>query len=118
MPLYDYECKNCGAEVSDVLQKVTEPELKKCSTCNQDSLFRVVTGGLHSFMAGSNTIGSLADKNAKVNKNLINENIHRKQESEPKEDKPWYREYATATNKEVSKMSKEQKARYIMEGKK
>ena len=73
MPIYDYECRDCGAEVSDVFQKVTDPELKKCETCGTNGLYRVVTCGLHSFMAGSNTIGSVADRNTRENKNKINE---------------------------------------------
>ena len=34
MPIYDYECKSCGAQLSDVFQKVTDPELTKCEECN------------------------------------------------------------------------------------
>lgn len=117
MPIYDYECRNCGAEVSDVFQKVTDPELKKCSTCNQDTLYRVVTGGLHSFMAGSDTIGSLADKNTRLNKNKINEMEAKKRESQPKVEKPWHHEHATKSLKDINKMTNAQKTKYIMEGK-
>lgn len=117
MPIYDYECKNCGAEFSDVFQKVTDPELKKCSACNQDTLYRVVTGGLHSFMAGSNTIGSLADKNTRLNKNKINEMEVKKRESQPQVEKPWHHEHATKSLKDINKMTNAQKTKYIMEGK-
>jgi len=118
MPLYDYECQHCNNLLEDVFQNVKDEPLKKCDSCGEEKLERIITGGIAGFVSGSNTIGSLADKNARVHKNMINENMHRKKESEPKEDKPWYHEHTTATNKEVSKMSKEQKARYIMEGKK
>ncbi len=116
MPIYDYECRNCDAKVSDVFQKVTDPELKKCETCGTDGLYKVLTGGLHGFMAGSDTIGSIADRNTKANKNKINEMEAMKRESQPKVEKPWHHEHTTKSMKEISKMSNEQKTRYIMEG--
>ena len=117
MPIYDYECRNCDAKVSDVFQKVTDPELKKCETCGTDGLYKVLTGGLHGFMAGSDTIGSIADRNTKANKNKINEMEAMKRESQPKVEKPWHHKHTTKSMKEISKMSNKQKTRYIMEGK-
>jgi putative FmdB family regulatory protein len=116
MPIYDYECRNCEATVNDVFQKVTDPELTKCSVCNQDTLYRVVTGGLHGFMAGSETIGGLADKNSKKYKSQINEAQAMKRESQPQPEKPWGHEHMTKGAKEINKMSAAQKQRYIMEG--
>jgi putative FmdB family regulatory protein len=116
MPIYDYECKSCGAQLGDVFQKVTDPELTKCEECNSDSLYRVVTGGIHSFMAGSNTVGSLADKNTKKYKSQINEMEAAKKELQPQPEKPWGHEHMTKTSKEINKMTSEQKTRYIMEG--
>jgi len=116
MPLYDYECRDCGAEVSDVFQKVTDPELTTCPLCNEEGLFRLVTGGLHSFMAGSDTIGSVADRNTKANKNQINEMEAKKRESQPKEEKPWYQTQGSKSMKDINKMNDKQKAKYIMGG--
>ena len=116
MPIYDYECRNCEAKVSDVFQKVTDPELTKCSVCNQDALYRVVTGGLHSFMAGSNTIGSIADRNTKLNKGRINEMEAMKKERNPEPEKPWYHKQGDKSMKDINKMTNKQKAKYIMEG--
>ena len=116
MPIYDYECRDCGAEVSDVFQKVTDPELTTCPLCNEEGLFRVVTGGLHSFMAGSATVGSIADKNTKRDRNKINEEHHKKLESNPQPKKHWYQEQGNKTRKEINKMTTEQQKRYIMEG--
>jgi putative FmdB family regulatory protein len=31
MPIYEYECPKCG--VIEVIQKITEPPLKKCPDC-------------------------------------------------------------------------------------
>lgn len=117
MPTYDYECKDCGAELNDVFQKVTDPELKKCEACGTNGLYRIVTGGLHSFMAGSNTIGGIADRNTRLNKNKINEMEAMKSESQAKVEKPWHHEHTTKSMKDVNKMSDQQKTKYIMEGK-
>ena len=116
MPIYDYECKSCGAQLSDVFQKVTDSELTKCEECNSDSLYRVVTGGIHSFMAGSNTIGSIADRNTRINKNQINEMEARKREANPTPEKPWYQTQGNKSMKDINKMTDKQKAKYIMEG--
>lgn len=116
MPIYDYECRDCGVEVSDVFQKVTDPELKTCPKCEKEGLFRVVTGGLHSFMAGSNTIGSIVDKNNKKYKSQIQESDAKKQEENPAPEKAWYNKKGSKTKKEINKMNDSQKTRYIMEG--
>jgi|WetSurSiteA1Bulk_404760.scaffolds.fasta_scaffold00002_36 putative FmdB family regulatory protein len=31
MPIYEYECKNCG--VFEIEQKITDPPISKCSVC-------------------------------------------------------------------------------------
>lgn len=118
MPLYDYECASCEHLVQDVFQKVDDKELKKCPACGKMKLFKVLTGGLHGFMAGSETIGSIADKNARTNKNKIAEAEHAKREATPEAPKAWYDKHGTATPKEINKMTPQQKTRYIMEGRK
>jgi len=118
MPLYDYECAKCEHLVEDVFQKVDDKPLKKCPACGKNKLFRIVTGGIHGCMAGSDTIGGLADKNARLNKNKIAEAEHKKRESTPEAPKAWYDKYGTATPKEINKMTPQQKTRYIMEGRK
>lgn len=120
MPLYDYQCKHCEHIVEDVFQHMSEDPLKKCPECKKHKLERIITGGIHGFVSGSNTIGNLADKNAKINKNKIAEEGHKKKETEPQQQKPWYKDpkYGIASSKEINKMSNEQKTRYIMEGRK
>jgi len=117
MPIYDYECRNCEAQLNDVFQKVTDPELTECEACGKGGLYRVVTGGLHGFMTGSNTIGGVADRNTKLNKNKINEMEAKKRESQPQQERTLYDKHTTKSKKEISKMSKEQQTKYIMEGK-
>lgn len=118
MPLYDYECQNCQHLLEDVLQNVKDSPLTKCENCGEETLERIITGGVYGFVSGSNTIGSLADKNAKVNKSKISEAQHKKREATPEAPKAWYDKYGTATPKEINKMTPQQKTRYIMEGRK
>jgi putative FmdB family regulatory protein len=33
MPTYEYECTDCGSRV-ELIQRVTDPPLKKCRKCN------------------------------------------------------------------------------------
>jgi putative FmdB family regulatory protein len=121
MPTYDYECSNCEHLVPDIYQKIDDKPLKKCPSCGKNKLFKVVTGGLHASVKNIKTVGQLADANAKKNKNKLNEIASKKKEETQQEPKPWYHDpkYGeNASNKEINKMTKEQKIRYVMEGKK
>lgn len=118
MPLYDYECDSCSHKLLDVKQSFSDKPLSICPKCKEPNLYRLVTGGIHVSVKNTNTIGQLADKNTRNNKSLIQENQHRISENKPTEEKSWVEKNRTATNKEVQNMSKEQKKRYIMEGKK
>ena len=118
MPTYDYECENCSHQLLDVKQSFNEEPLSFCPECKEPRLYRVITGGIHVSVKNVNTIGQLADKNASNNKSIINENQQRISENKKVPEKNWYDKHQTATNKEVQNMTKQQKQRYIMEGKK
>ena len=118
MPLYDYECENCSHTLIDVKQSFNDQPLSLCPECKQSKLHRVITGGVHSFVKGSNTIGSIGDRNASLNKNKIAEERHKENESKPQETKAWYHKNENASTKEIRAMTNKQKAKYIMEGKK
>tara|TARA_Y100000004_G_scaffold190579_1_gene247940 strand:+ start:55 stop:408 length:354 start_codon:yes stop_codon:yes gene_type:complete len=117
MPTYIYECSACEHSFEE-WQKMTDDPLKKCPECGKKKLFKVLTGGIHGFVSGSETIGSLADKNARINKNKIAEEEHKKSEAAPPKQTAWYDKHGTATPKEINKMTPQQKTRYIMEGRK
>tara|TARA_Y100001938_G_scaffold151008_1_gene245037 strand:+ start:356 stop:724 length:369 start_codon:yes stop_codon:yes gene_type:complete len=117
MPLYDYECDACSHQLFDVKQSFNDEALSVCPECGEAKLYRVISGGAHAFVKGTNTIGQLADKNAKNNKSLIQENQHRIRESKPKKDEPWYHKHASVSNSELNKMTNKQKAEYILKGK-
>lgn len=116
MPLYDYECENCSHKLFDVKQRFKDDPLSDCPECKEPRLYRVISGGAYSFVKGSNTVGSLADKNTRTNKNKINELQAIKAENNPKPDKPFY--HGEATNQQINKMTEKQKQSYIMKGEK
>jgi len=41
MPIYEYECPKCG-ERFDVMQKVSDPPLKKCKKCNKTGVRKLL----------------------------------------------------------------------------
>ena len=42
MPIYDYECRNCG-HVFDVLQKMNDDPLSECPECGQPDLRKLLS---------------------------------------------------------------------------
>ena len=42
MPLFDYDCKSCGFELIDVLQRMGEESLLYCPRCNEPQLTKRV----------------------------------------------------------------------------
>jgi len=118
MPTYDYECEGCLHQLTDVKQSFNDEPLSFCPECKEPKLYRIVTRGIHVSVKGTNTIGQIADKNAKVNKNEIQEASHKKQGDTGSSPKPWYHKNATASSKEINSMTNKKKAKYIMEGKK
>lgn len=42
MPIYEYECQECGHQM-DALQKISEPVLVKCPACSKDGLKKLVS---------------------------------------------------------------------------
>ena len=42
MPIYEYKCKSCGHEL-EKLQRMNDPALIECPTCNKSELKRLVS---------------------------------------------------------------------------
>lgn len=42
MPIYEYQCNNCGKHFEE-MQKITAEPLKHCSACGKDSLQRLIS---------------------------------------------------------------------------
>lgn len=42
MPFYEYECTNCKF-YSEVMQKISDPPLRKCSSCGKNTMKKLVS---------------------------------------------------------------------------
>lgn len=42
MPIYEYRCQSCGAEL-EKLQKISDPVLTDCPECGKESLVKLVS---------------------------------------------------------------------------
>ncbi|MGB3364564.1 MAG: zinc ribbon domain-containing protein, partial [Thermodesulfobacteriota bacterium] len=42
MPIYEYECKNCGMTLEE-LQSFSDPPLKKCPSCKKNKLEKLIS---------------------------------------------------------------------------
>ena len=74
MPIYEYRCSNCGHKL-EALQKISEPLLVACPSCQQDKLVKQVSAaGFHlkgsgwyvtDFKGGSSAKPAAGDEPAK-----------------------------------------------------
>jgi putative FmdB family regulatory protein len=44
MPIYEYQCSNCGHHLEE-LQSISEPPLVKCPKCGQNTLKKLIGSG-------------------------------------------------------------------------
>ena len=42
MPIYEYECRDCG-EMTEIIQKVSDPALTECPSCGANGLTKLVS---------------------------------------------------------------------------
>ena len=42
MPIYEYRCASCGAEL-EKLQKISDPALVECPECGNDTLTKLIS---------------------------------------------------------------------------
>jgi putative FmdB family regulatory protein len=52
MPIYEYQCANCGHQLEE-LQSITEPPLEKCPKCGKNTLKRLIGAGAGLIFKGS-----------------------------------------------------------------
>lgn len=118
MPKYDYLCDSCGHEINDLYQSFSEDSLIKCPSCGQDSLNRVIYGGLGTFVKDVKTIGQLADKNWNSMGRYKKTEIEQKRKEQNLSKESPYSSFGTASKSEINKMSPEQQKKYIITGEK
>lgn len=116
MPTYDYKCDNCNNELNDVFQSFKEEPLTKCPSCSQDTLVRVIYGGLGTFVKDAKTIGQLADKNWQSMGHYQKSEVEAKQKEKTKTEQSPLSSFGSASRKQINKMTPEQKKKYIITG--
>ncbi len=86
MPIYEYECENKKCELAfECQQSIKTNALKKCPSCNQKTLTRLIGIGLGIIIKTNTptTLGHLAEQNAKKMGKLQNSNSKKT---------PWWRQ--------------------------
>lgn len=114
MPRYDYKCENCDHQLEDIYQSFSEEALTKCPSCGEDSLARVIYGGLGTFVKDVKTVGQLADRNWRSMGSYKRSEIE--QQKKDKEVTSPLSAFGKATRKEINKMTPEQTKKYIITG--
>ena len=51
MPFYEYQCRACG-ETTEVLQKISDPPLKKCPSCGKSQLSKLISAPVFRLKGG------------------------------------------------------------------
>jgi putative FmdB family regulatory protein len=116
MPIYEYKCKKCDHEFETKQNRNDSPK-KKCPSCGKFKLYKVISEPIIIIRGESTTLGQASERNSKkLGKDKIQELDAEKKKN--KKEEPWYAQGAPATRQEIQKMTKHQKASYIMKGKK
>jgi len=116
MPVYEYECKKCEHSF-EINQSMEDKPKKKCPSCGKFQLYKILSEPTIIVRQTPTTLGQLAAQNSKrAGKIKTEKREEQKQKSKPQE--PWYTANASASRKEIQKMTREQKAQYIKKGKK
>jgi putative FmdB family regulatory protein len=116
--LYDYECSHCGHRIVDYYQSIHDDPITLCNKCNNDSLNRVITGGLGSFCKDAKTIGQLADSNWSKMGSYKRSEIAAKSKNSKQQSASFFDQFGSANKKEINKMTQEQQKKYIITGEK
>ncbi|MEX2524416.1 MAG: zinc ribbon domain-containing protein [Gammaproteobacteria bacterium] len=66
MPIYEYQCDSCGHHL-ETLQKISDPLLKTCPECGQDSLRKRVSAAAFRLKGGGWYETDFKDKKARKN---------------------------------------------------
>lgn len=116
MPTYDYKCDNCDHQLNDIFQSFKEESLTICPSCGQDSLQRVIYGGLGTFVKDVKTIGQLADKNWKSMGHYKRSEVETNTKEKSQQAESPLSSFGSASRKQINKMTPEQKKKYIITG--
>lgn len=122
MPLYNFECQKCESEIELQCSISEYPNLVKnmtCPGCGSIKIYRDYSkDNVYSTVREIKTVGQLAEANTKKMGSKLQEEYEK---NKPKEEvAQWYQnsKLGDASRKEINKMTKEQKKRYVLTGKK
>ena len=101
MPFYEYQCRACGAEV-EVLQKISDAPLKKCTACGKSQLKKLVSAPSFRLAGGGwYETDFKTDKDKK--RNLVEAEKSEAKSEDKAEAKPEKKEDAKADTKAEAK---------------
>jgi len=122
MPTYQYLCNNCEYAF-EIEQSIKDAKKRKCPECKKSRLKRLIGAPMIFVKGEPQTIGHWAERNTeKMSKYELGDKMGEQQEAKDKakkgtsRDKPWYKKHGSATKSEISKMSDDQKAKYVKDG--
>jgi putative FmdB family regulatory protein len=98
MPIYEYECQACKHRLEEYQSFQAEP-LRTCPACGKDDLVRVISGGLAAFVPKHNTVGSLAEQNAKEARRRGEEPPKSFRRTKKPKERPFWRDGDTVNKK-------------------
>jgi putative FmdB family regulatory protein len=104
MPFYEYECPHCR-QTSEVLQKISDPPLKKCTNCGKSGLKRLISAPVFR-LKGSGWYETDFKSDKENKRNLVGSDTAPKSDSKPEakpEDKAAAKPESTAEPKTESK---------------
>lgn len=119
MPEYLYRCTSCQTEY-EIRHSIKDRPYTLCGACHQDTLERVIFGGIHASVRGeAKTIGQLADRNTKA---MGNYELSEKRAKDKENKERAYKEIGVDLEKKkridkINKMTEKQKKDFIMTGK-
>lgn len=123
MPIYEYECGNCG-NFLEIHQGYQDKPKKRCPACKRHKLFRVISAPHLSIIKGEGEInvGHLGNRNRDKygkdqkgdlqRKHFTTKQLKQKEREKNKQENP----FETKSDETVRKMSDKQKEDYIKNG--
>ena len=104
MPFYEYQCRACG-KLTEVLQKVSDPPLRKCPACGKSQLVKLVSAPVFR-LKGGGWYETDFKSDAENKRNLVGEKAEKTEKVETKDDKPADKPEAKAEKPEAAKAEK------------
>jgi len=65
MPIYEYQCKQCGHEM-EAMQKISDKPLRKCPECGKSSLTKLISAGAFVLKGSGWYVTDFRDKGKKM----------------------------------------------------